>query len=130
MNKEKLINKMESTGFIKNNNYKVEEVIENKSATLKGYINETSNNPYGIAHGGFIFGLGDTAMGVAAASTGKKAVTLSATINYLKPSTGKYLTAVAEIVKTGSTTCYLKTNIYNDKDDLVATMDSNYFFVK
>ena len=69
-------------------------------------------------------------MGIAAASTGKNAVTLSATINYLKPSVGKYLIAEAEIVRSGKSTCYLRTNIYNDKEELVATMDSNYYYVK
>lgn len=130
MSKKELIDKMEKSDFIKNNNYKVVEVVEGKKATLKGLISETSNNPYNIAHGGFIFGLGDTAMGIAAASTGRKAVTLSATINYLKPSVGNYLIAEAEIIRSGKTTCYLRTNIYNDKEDLVATMDSNYYFVK
>lgn len=130
MTKEEMIEKMELSGFINNNNYKVEEIVENKSAIIIGTITDTSNNPYDIAHGGYIFGLGDTAMGVAASSTGKKAVTLSATINYLKPSTGKYLKAVAEIIKNGSSTCYLRANIYNDKDELVAAMESNYYFVK
>ena len=127
--KEQIKEIMEQSGFINNNNYEIVEVIENKSATLKGYLTETSNNPYNIAHGGFIFGLGDTAMGVAASSTGKKAVTLSATINYLKPSTGQYLKAVAEIVRSGKTTCYLRTNIYDDQDNLVAAMDSTYYYV-
>lgn len=130
MSKDELKEKMEKSDFIKNNNYKIEKVVENKSATVKGYLTDTSNNPYNIAHGGFVFGLGDTAMGVAAASTGKNAVTLSATINYLRPSKGKYLTAVAEIIRSGKSTCYLRTNIYNDKEELVATMDSNYYFVK
>lgn len=130
MSKKELIDKMEKSDFINNNNYKVVEVIEGKKAILKGLITETSNNPYNIAHGGFVFGLGDTAMGIAAASTGRTAVTLSATINYLKPSTGKYLIAEAEIIRSGKTTCYLRTNIYNDKENLVATMDSNYFYVK
>lgn len=130
MSKEELIKNMENSSFIKNNNYKVIEVIEGKKAILKGIITETSNNPYNIAHGGFIFGLGDTAMGVAASSTGKNAVTLSATINYLKPSTGKYLIAEAEVIKSGKKICYLQTNIYNDNEELVATMDSNYCYVK
>ena len=42
----------------------------------------------------------------------------------------QYLIAKAKIIKKGKTTCYIQTNIYNDKDDLVATMDSNYFFVE
>ena len=130
MSKKELVEKMEKSDFINNNNYKVIDVIEGKKAILKGHITETSNNPYNIAHGGFIFGLGDTAMGVAASSTGKNAVTLSATINYLKPSTGKYLIAEAEVIKSGKKICYLQTNIYNDNEELVATMDSNYCYVK
>ena len=129
MSKKELVEKMEKSDFINNNNYKVVDVIEGKKAILKGHITETSNNPYNIAHGGFVFGLGDTAMGIAAASTGKNAVTLSATINYLKPSVGEYLIAEAEIVRSGKSTCYIRTNIYNDKEELVATMDSNYYYV-
>lgn len=129
MSKEKLIEEMEGTGFIKTNNYKVIDVIENKSATLKAIISDSSMNPYKIVHGGFIFGLGDTAMGVAAASTGRGAVTISANINYLKKATGKFLIANAEILKSGKTTCYLETKIFNDKNELVATMNSTYFYV-
>ena len=130
MSKNIIINNDKKNDFINNNNYEIIKVAEGKNAILKGIITETSNNPYNIAHGGFIFGLGDTAMGIAAASTGKNAVTLSATINYLKPSVGKYLIAEAEIVRSGKSTCYLRTNIYNDKEELVATMDSNYYYVK
>lgn len=129
MNKKDLIDLIEKSSFIKENNYKIEEVKENESATIKGYLTETSYNPYKIAHGGYIFGLGDTAMGIAASSSGRKAVTLSANINYLKPSSGKYLIAKAKIVKQGKSTCYLTTKIYNDKKELVAVMDSNYFYV-
>ncbi len=46
MSKEELIKNMENSSFIKNNNYKVIEVIEGKKAILKGIITETSNNPY------------------------------------------------------------------------------------
>ena len=129
MNKEKLIEKLETSGFIKSNNYKIEEIKENKSVTIKGYLKDTSYNPYDMAHGGYIFGLGDTAMGIAASATGRQAVTLSASINYLKPSYGKYLVAKAKIIKQGKSVCYLTTNIYNDKKELVATMESNYFYV-
>ncbi len=119
----------EKPGFIKNNHIKILETKEKESATLKADINENCMNPYGIVHGGLIFGLGDTAMGVVARTTGRNAVTLSSNITYLKPSTGKYLIAKAEMIKNGKTTCYLRTNIYNDKDILVATMDANYYYI-
>ena len=116
-------------GFISNNNFELLEVEDGKSAVIKANITDSSLNPYGIAHGGFIFGLGDTSMGVIARSTGRKAVTLSANITYLKPSTGEYLIAKGEMVKDGKTTCFIRCNIYNDKDVLVASMDSNYYYI-
>ena len=118
-----------NNGFISNNNFELLEVEEGKSAVIKANITESSLNPYGIAHGGFIFGLGDTSMGVVARTTGRKAVTLSANITYLKPSTGEYLIAKSEIIKDGKTTCFIRSNIYNDKDVLVASMDSNYYYI-
>ena len=115
-------------GFINHNNYELVE-SNDKTATLKVNLGEDALNPYGVAHGGLIFGLGDTAMGVVAYNTGKKGVTLSSTINYLKPATGEYLIAKAEMIKDGKNTSYLRTNIYNDKDILVATMDGNYYYI-
>ncbi len=123
------LNKIEEQpGFFKHNNYSFIEIKEN-CAILKAKLNENSMNPYNMAHGGLIFGLGDMAMGTAVGTTGRKAVTLNANINYLKPAIGKYLQAKAEIIKKGKTTCYLRCNIYNDQDVLVATMDSNYYYI-
>ena len=118
-----------TSGFIYNNNFELVDKEDEVSATLKAKITDSSLNPYGIAHGGFIFGLGDTAMGVLARTTGRKAVTLSSNISYLKPSTGEYLIAKSEMIKNGKTTCFLRCNIYNDKDVLVATMDGNYYYI-
>ena len=129
MTKEELINNMEQSGYIKNNNITVVEIEEGKKAILKGEITDKSMNPYNIAHGGFVFGLGDTAMGVAASSTKRQAVTLSSTINYLKPATGSYLVAEAKVIKSGKSICYLQTNIYNDAEELVATMEANYYYI-
>ena len=60
---------------------------------------------------------------------GRSAVTLSANITYLKPGKGNYITAQAEIVKYGKQTAFAKCNIYNEKEELIATMDGNYFFI-
>ena len=116
-------------GFVANNHMEIVDIINGKSSVLKAYLDETSMNPYGMAHGGFIFGLGDTAMGVVSRTTGRKSVTLSANISYLRPSVGKYLTAKAEMIKDGKKTSYLRTNIYDENDKLVATMDANYCYI-
>ena len=118
-----------TSGFMHSNNFELVDLEETLSATLKAIITDSSLNPYGIAHGGFIFGLGDTAMGVVARTTGRRAVTLSSSISYLKPSTGEYLIAKAEMIKNGKTTCFLRCNVYNDKDVLVASMDGNYYYI-
>lgn len=123
----KLVN--EQNGFLKHNNITVEEVGEN-SCTVKLEINEDSLNPYGIVHGGLIFSIGDTVMGTQCRATGRNAVTLNASIDYLKPGKGKYLIAKSEVIKIGKTTSVLKAYIYNEKSSLIATMSSTYFFIE
>ena len=75
----------------------------------KAKITKNSLNPYGIAHGGFIFGLGDTVLGMAASATGRPAVTLNSTINYLRPAKSEYIIAKAELIKAGKTLLMLDT---------------------
>ena len=95
---------------------------------IRADITENSMNPYGMAHGGFIFGLGDTLMGMLAATVNKKALTLNANISYLAPGTGKYLIAKGEIVKKGKTISLVRANIYNDQKKLISTMESTYYY--
>lgn len=130
MDYQKLLSDMENgNGFFKHNNFHIVEVSEN-NCIIRADLTENSMNPYGIAHGGLIFGLGDVVMGMLARASGTKAVTLTANISYLKPGTGKYLLGKAELIKTGKNTCVLRANIYNDQEELIATMDSNYFYLK
>lgn len=114
--------------FTKNNHYEKVSEEENK-VVLKAEITETAMNFYGITHGAFVFGLGDTAMGIAAYNTGKKAVTLSSTISYLKAGKGKYLTAEGILTKVGKNVCFAEAKVYNDKNELIATMTGNYYFI-
>lgn len=130
MDYQQLLSDMENkNGFFKNNNFHVVKATE-QECIIRADLTENSMNPYEIAHGGLIFGLGDVVMGMLARAKGIPAVTLSANINYLKPGTGKYLIGKAELIKSGKNTCVLRANIYNDKEELIATMDSNYFYLK
>ena len=115
-------------GFIKNNNYNVIEMTD-KSVTVKAEVNETSMNPYGYMHGGFIFGLGDTAMGILASTKGERAVTISANISYLKPAVGEYLIAKAEFERCGKKVCHLKTDIFNQKNEKVAVVAGSFYYI-
>ena len=130
MDLKRQIEKFENTeGFIKNNNIHFIDIDENNIVTLQANITQDSLNPYNNVHGGVIFGLGDTAMGIVAAINGKPAVTISSNISYLKPAKGKYLKAMAEMIKDGNNVCFLRCNIYNDKEILVATMEGNFFYI-
>lgn len=118
----------ENNKFIKYNN--IEIIEENANSSIaKLTITQNSYNPYNIVHGGLIFSLGDTVMGVTCRATGRKAVTLDANINFLHQGTGKYLIAKSELLKSGKTTCVLKANIYNYKEELIAVMNATYFFL-
>jgi len=59
----------EAPGFIKYNNIHLEDIDENYA---KMYVDLTENslNPSNIAHGGLIFGLADSVMGMAARTNG------------------------------------------------------------
>ena len=101
--REKIENEMKlNNGFVSNNNYKLIDVKE-KYCKLEGNITSTSLNPYGIAHGGYIFGLADTAAGIAARVTGRNAVTISSTINYIHKVKGNKIIAIAKCLKEGKT---------------------------
>lgn len=128
MNQE-VLQKMENeSGYFHHNQYHIEEITE-ESVTLKANINEDSLNPYGIAHGGFIFGLGDTAMGILAREENKEVLTLNANIDFLKPGSGKELIAKSEMIKNGKKIKVLKANIYNEEGKLIASMTSNYMVI-
>ena len=129
MDKEEAIRKLvEEEGFFKHNNYEIVEATE-ESCILKASITKSALNPYGIPHGGFIFGLGDNVMGMIASSTGRPAVTQNSTINYLRPAKTEYITAKAEMIKQGKTTAYIQAKIYDANEKLIAVMDANYFYI-
>ena len=104
-------------------------INDDNDIKVKVMITNKALNPFNIVHGGLIFSIGDTAMGVKCRSLGRDAVTLNASINFISPGTGKYLIATSKIIKNGSRTCVLECEIKNDEDKLVATMTGTYFYI-
>lgn len=131
MNNKELIDKMNkdmNNGFILNNNYKLLE-INNNSCIVEGIITNTSKNNYNIAHGGYIFGLADTAGGIAAMLNGRKAVTLSSNINYIKKAKGNRLIAKTICLKEGKTISNYEISIYDEENNLIAKSTIKYFYI-
>ncbi len=110
-------------------NYNNMEIINDDDIRVKVKITDETLNPFNIVHGGLIFSIGDTVMGVKIRSLGKNAVTLNSSINFISPGVGKYLIATCKIIKDGKKTCVLQATIKNDKDTLVALMSGTYFYI-
>ena len=116
------------TGFVHNNNMEVVEVGEDY-AVMEALITEESKNLYGIAHGGFIYGLADSASGLACFATGRSAVTVDGNINYFHPAKSGKLKAVAKGVKVGKSISTYEVRIYDESEELIAIANFNYFYI-
>ena len=118
----------ETPGFIKHNNYKLEEVT-NEYCKMSVELTENSINPNQTAHGGLMFGLADTTMGVLARTTGRNVTTINAQIDYLKPGKGNKITCIAEPLKVGKSTAVYRASIYNEEETLISTVTGTFFFL-
>ncbi len=81
-------------------------------------------NPNGIAHGGLIATLTDVASGSLALQLDRcerEICTQSCNIHYLRPGTGKVLTARAHLIRKGGRVCVVQADCFNDSGVLVAT---------
>ena len=124
--KEKL-EEVFNSGYIKNNNYRVISVDEN-SCVVEGLLTDTSLNPFGIAHGGYTFGLIDTTAGILANVFGN-AVTTNASINYLSKGKGNKLTAKATFLKRGISLSTCECTVYDEEKRLVAKAVLEYYYI-
>ena len=120
------ITKIKDTGFMTYNGLYLVDTKENY-AKIGVDITDKSLNPYGIVHGGLIYTLADSAMGIALATSGRTGVTLNCSVDYLAPGTGKKLFADTEIVKDGKTIVVFRVKVVNEKDELIATSTGTYF---
>ena len=115
-------------GFIAANNYSVLKLEENY-CEMEGIITENSYNPYGIVHGGYLFGLADTIGGLAARASGRNAVTINSNIDYLKACRGGKVKAIAKCLKTGKTISVYEVFLYDETENLIAKASLSYFFI-
>ena len=73
-----------------------------------------------VAQGGALFTLCDICMSVAANAGGTMTVTQNMDIHYLRPGTGERLTAFAQRISEGRTTCLYRVEVRNEQDKLIA----------
>ena len=107
-------------------------VIENTEGTLVIEVRVTDGalNPYGTAHGGFLYSLCDTVADGTAATLGDYTVTLQGNINYVKPARkDNVLTVTGKCIHDGSKTKVINVTVTNEKEQLICSSSFTMFFV-
>lgn len=99
------------------------EILETKAgfARTKVDITDMHKNGVDIAHGGLIFTLADMAFSVASNSHGTVALAINASIQFIRPGTGKTLFATAEETSCGKKLATYNVQVMDDQNRLIAT---------
>lgn len=95
-----------------------------ESATVTLTVTPQHHNPMGTVHGGVIALLADTAMGVSFGRTldsDQTFGTIDLRVDFIRPVTEAELTAVGTIVKRGSRVGFMRAEIHNQQQKLIAT---------
>ncbi|MDI3310795.1 MAG: PaaI family thioesterase [Thermoanaerobacterium sp.] len=104
--------------------------LGNGKVTMEMTISEKHLNIFKNAHGGVLFSLMDTAMGIAAKTMGKNMVTLEMNINYIKPlKAGDRIKAIGRIIHMGKTTAVAVCDAYNQDDKLVGSSRETFYCI-
>ena len=116
-------------GFILNNDYKVLELSKGY-CKMEGSVTDKSLNPYKIAHGGYLFGLADTAAGLAASTIHDKSVTVNSTIDFFHFVKDGKIISEAKCIKEGKTISVFDVSIHDEKENLVARSTVTFIAIK
>ena len=103
--------------------------VERDCAVFELTIRPESRNPYGLVHGGALYGMADNAAGFAAHTDGRFYVTQTSTMHFLR---GKYegtVTATAKVRHRGKSTCLVNVDLTDEKGVLIASGEYTFFCV-
>lgn len=85
-------------------------------------------NFYGIAHGGALMSVADTAMGAACLSCNKKVVTMSFNMNFIKAiPEGKAMKAIGRVLHNGSRTMACEVELWDEDGRLLSKGNGSFF---
>lgn len=128
--KERLISTYERNPFIHLLQMEIAEASAGKVTLTMPVIQEIHTNLYGIAHGGSLASLADTAMGAACVSLGKKVVTLEMNMNFLHGApVNSTVKAISTVVHGGSRTMVVECEVLDHEDTLLAKARGTFFVV-
>lgn len=120
----------EKNEFMNYNHIHLKEAEHDRTVMELTVVKE-SLNPYGIAHGGVLYTMGDCAAGLAARSDGRRYVTLSSSFNFLRSGQlGDTIQATGTIRHRGRTTCVAEVDITDSQGRLLASGSYTFFCVE
>lgn len=93
-------------------------------------VTENSLNPYGNAHGGWLFALCDASSGMVSRTWGRPSVTLQASVNYIRGAKpGDTVTVKASSRHCGGHTSVNQLELYDQEGRLLVTGDFTMYFM-
>ena len=116
-------------GFTRHNGVRVIDLGEGW-CDCEVVLTDEGKNPHGIAHGGLLFTMCDTAAGVAASSTGRRVVSRTGSIHFLAPAAGGTFTARGRVVRAGRHMAYCTAKVFSETGELLATADFEMFYIE
>ncbi|WP_415860160.1 PaaI family thioesterase [Streptococcus parasuis] len=103
-------------------------MLNEKEVLLTTTVAEKSLNPYGMAHGGFLFTLADSVAGLTTVAGGSYSVTLQSNIHYMKAAKlGDTLSVTGSCTHDGSRTKVVEVKIENQDKQLLASASFTMF---
>lgn len=103
-------------------------MLNEKEVLLTTKVTEKSLNPYGMAHGGFLFTLADSVAGLTTVARGSYSVTLQSNIHYMKAAKlGDTLSVIGSCTHDGSRTKVVEVKIENQDKQLLASASFTMF---
>ncbi|MGU8049649.1 PaaI family thioesterase [Streptococcus suis] len=103
-------------------------MLNEKEVLLTTKVTEKSLNPYGMAHGGFLFTLADSVAGLTTVARGSYSVTLQSNIHYMKTAKlGDTLSVIGSCTHDGSRTKVVEVKIENQDKQLLASASFTMF---
>lgn len=125
-----MVRKMDENNFMKLARVKLEKVECGYCEMSMDVDPELHGNRYGVVHGGALFTLADTAMGVVGYSVGSKVVTLSASINFISNTAAKEkIIAKCTCEHAGRTTVVCRVEIFDHEGNKMADITGTMFVI-
>jgi acyl-CoA thioesterase len=103
--------------------------IDKDSVSLTMQIRDEMTNGFKISHGGILYSLCDSALAFAANSYGRKAVTIQASMSYIRPTkTGDKVRAIAKVRERSKTLAHYEVLVHSDSGRLLSIFEGTVYF--